>query len=83
MPEKDKSDAVFVRFKSKRPLRNAYAGPFKVIKWTDKTVTISHEGKTDTVSIDRVKPVKTYKGKLFFHDPDLDQQRLFLDDDHS
>lgn len=80
LKDKDKITSVFVRVKSRRPLRNAYMGPFKVIKWTDKTVTIMYEGKPDTVSIDRIKPVKTFNNKLFFHFPDLDAKRQFLDD---
>ncbi|CAH8473410.1 unnamed protein product [Schistosoma turkestanicum] len=40
----------------RRPLQPTYDGPFKVIDRTDKTITVDKAGKTDVVSIDRVKP---------------------------
>ena len=47
---------VFLRVDSvKTPLQKPYIGPFLILGKTDKTVTISRNGKTDVVSIDRVK----------------------------
>ncbi|CAH8474353.1 unnamed protein product [Schistosoma turkestanicum] len=40
----------------RRPLQPTYDGPFKVIDRNDKTITVDKAGKTDVVSIDRVKP---------------------------
>lgn len=31
---------IYIRIAKKRPLRDAYAGPFEVTKWTDKTVSM-------------------------------------------
>ncbi|CAH8492890.1 unnamed protein product [Schistosoma mattheei] len=51
------STHVFIRRdKVQPPLQPSYDGPFKVIERTNKTVTIEKAGKTDVISIDRVKP---------------------------
>ncbi|CAH8566999.1 unnamed protein product [Schistosoma bovis] len=51
------SSHVFIRRdKIQPPLQPSYDGPFKVIERTNKTVTIEKAGKTDVISIDRVKP---------------------------
>ncbi|CAH8610157.1 unnamed protein product [Schistosoma curassoni] len=51
------STHVFIRRDNvQRPLQPAYDGPFKVIKRDDKTITVDKAGKTDVISIDRVKP---------------------------
>ena len=48
---------VFVRRDGVRPpLTPAYDGPYKVIRQTDKVVTIERGSTTDTVSVDRCKP---------------------------
>ena len=48
---------VFVRRDASRPpLTPPYDGPFRVLRRSDKTVTVSRNGKDDTVSLDRVKP---------------------------
>ncbi|KAK4474272.1 hypothetical protein MN116_000360 [Schistosoma mekongi] len=48
---------VFVRIDHvRKPLQHPYEGPFKVLHRNDKTVTIERAGKSDTVSIDRVRP---------------------------
>lgn len=40
----------------KKPLRAPYSGPYKVENRTENTMCINVNGKTTTVSIDRVKP---------------------------
>jgi cleavage and polyadenylation specificity factor subunit 1 len=51
---------VFLRTDSVRgPLQPPYEGPFRVLRRGDKQFTIDHAGRTDTVSIDRVKPAYT------------------------
>ncbi|GBN24004.1 hypothetical protein AVEN_153271-1 [Araneus ventricosus] len=40
----------------KPPLCQPYTGPHKVLKRTEKNFTIELNGRTSTVSIDRVKP---------------------------
>ena len=48
---------VFVRNDSvRKPLTPAYQGPFKVIRHSNKHITIRRGDTTDTVSIDRTKP---------------------------
>uniref|UniRef100_A0A5S6QTC1 RNA-directed DNA polymerase n=1 Tax=Trichuris muris TaxID=70415 RepID=A0A5S6QTC1_TRIMR len=48
---------VFLRHDAVRPpLSPTFDGPYKVTARTAKTVTIIHNGKLKTVSIDRVKP---------------------------
>ncbi len=48
---------VFLRTDSvKTPLQPAYTGPFKVLLHGPKTFVIDHNGRRDTVSIDRLKP---------------------------
>ncbi|CAE1271169.1 unnamed protein product [Acanthosepion pharaonis] len=46
----DRNDAV------KKPLTPTYQGPFKVLKRSEKHLTIDQGSRTDTISIDRVKP---------------------------
>nr|VZI36318.1 unnamed protein product [Spirometra erinaceieuropaei] len=56
-PGLDKCDFVLVRHDAvRRPLQPPYDGPYKVLRRSDKDVVIDRNGKTDTVSIDRVKP---------------------------
>lgn len=51
------STHVFIRIDNvKPPLQPNYDGPLKVIKSTDKTVTVEKARKTDSIDIDRVKP---------------------------
>ncbi len=40
----------------RKPLQPPYKGPFPVVKRNDKFFTLSLEGRTDSVSIDRLKP---------------------------
>ena len=48
---------VFLRSDGVRqPLTPPYAGPYKVVRRTSKTVVINRDGREDTVTIDRVKP---------------------------
>ena len=48
---------VFVRNDTvRKPLTPAYQGPFKVIRHSNKHITIRRGNTTDTVSIDRTKP---------------------------
>nr|VZI36753.1 unnamed protein product [Spirometra erinaceieuropaei] len=56
-PDLDKCDFVLDRHDAlRRPLQPPYDGPYKVLRRSDKDVVIERNGKTDTVSIDRVKP---------------------------
>ncbi|BHF66082.1 hypothetical protein SprV_0200909600 [Sparganum proliferum] len=51
---------VFVRVDSvRRPLRQPYDGPFRVLSRTDKHFTIDRGGRTDVVSVDRLKAAHT------------------------
>nr|VZI48191.1 unnamed protein product [Spirometra erinaceieuropaei] len=55
-PDLDKCDFVLVRHDAvRRPLQPHNDGPYKVLRRSDKDVVIDRNGKTDTVSIDRVK----------------------------
>ena len=54
---------VFVRRDGQRaPLTPAYDGPFKVVKQTDKVVTILKGCTTDTISTERCKPAIVEEG---------------------
>nr|VZI00445.1 unnamed protein product [Spirometra erinaceieuropaei] len=56
-PDLDKCDLVLVRHDAvRRPLQPPSNGPYKVLRRSNKDVVIDRNGKTDTVSIDRVKP---------------------------
>ncbi|CAH4034235.1 unnamed protein product [Pieris brassicae] len=49
--------SVFLRQDAvRKSLKPPYSGPYKVLDRTDKTMRIEMDGKTTTVSIDRVKP---------------------------
>ncbi|CAH4028160.1 unnamed protein product [Pieris brassicae] len=49
--------SVFLRQDAvRKSLKPPYSGPYKVLDRTDKTMRIGMDGKTTTVSIDRVKP---------------------------
>lgn len=48
---------VFIRDDAHRsPFQTPYKGPFQVVKSGDKVFKVNVNGKTDTVSIDRLKP---------------------------
>ena len=48
---------VFVRHGGvRKPLQSPYDGPFEVLSRTDKHFTVKLNGRTDTISIDRLKP---------------------------
>ena len=58
--ELEKTDYVFVRTDAVRPpLVRPYTGPFKVVSKSAKYFIIEKDGKTDSVSIDRLKPAYT------------------------
>ena len=60
------AEQVYVRIdKHTGPLHRPYAGPYNVIDRTPKYFTIAMNGKHDTVSIDRLKPViQTRSGRI-------------------
>ena len=48
---------VFVRHDAvKKPLQQPYDGPYRVLNRSDRFYTIDLNGRTDSVSIDRLKP---------------------------
>lgn len=54
------TDQVFVRRDSaKQPLQQPYDGPYQVIRRSDKTFTVQINGRSSTISIDRLKPAYT------------------------
>ena len=56
-PDLATSQYVFLRRDAVRtPLQKPYEGPFKVLHPGDKTFRIDRGGKSETVSIDRLKP---------------------------
>ena len=60
------ADFVYVRTDAVRqPLVRPYTGPFKVVGKSAKYFTIKKGGKTDTVSIDRLKPAFFYEDNVF------------------
>ena len=62
-PALQSSDHVFLRVDAvRRPLVPPYVGPFKVLRRGPKTFDILQQGKTATVTIDRLKPAFTLPG---------------------
>ncbi|BHF77003.1 hypothetical protein SprV_0502010500 [Sparganum proliferum] len=60
-PDLDTCDFVWVKHDAiRRPLQPPYDGPNRVLRRSGKDVVIDFNGKTDTVSIDRVKPAYIY-----------------------
>jgi len=56
-PELHSSQYVFVRRDSHRsPFQRPYEGPFKVVESGNKVFKINMGGRTETISIDRLKP---------------------------
>ncbi|CAB0013451.1 unnamed protein product [Nesidiocoris tenuis] len=56
-PSLETASHVFVRVDSvKKPLQSPFDGPFRVLKRNSKFFTLDINGRTDTVSIDRLKP---------------------------
>nr|VZI26529.1 unnamed protein product [Spirometra erinaceieuropaei] len=56
-PDLDKCNFVLVRQDAvRRPLQQPYDGPYNVLRRSDKDVVTDRNGKTDTVSTERVKP---------------------------
>lgn len=56
-PKLAEAKYVFIRDDAHRsPLQTPYKGPFQVVKSGDKIFKVNVNGKTDTVSIDRLKP---------------------------
>lgn len=72
---------VYVRNAQKRPLRDAYSGPFPVQKWYPKTVTIVVNDSPTSVSIDRVKPAQQFEDQFLFYDKERDEAGVFDDDE--
>ena len=60
----EKTTHVFVGTDAVRPpLVRPYTGPYRVISKSAKFFTIEKNGKTDTVSVDRLKPAFTHQNK--------------------
>ena len=56
-PDLSTATHVFIRHDAvRKPLQPPYDGPYPVIKRTDKHFTIKINNRTDTISIDRLKP---------------------------
>lgn len=56
-PKLSEAKFVFIRDDAHRsPFQTPYKGPFEVVKRGDKIFKVNINGKTDTVSIDRLKP---------------------------
>ncbi|GBO25985.1 hypothetical protein AVEN_213061-1 [Araneus ventricosus] len=56
-PSLKSSSHIFLRVdRVQPPLRQPYTGPHKVLRRTDKTITVDINGRKTTVSLDRVKP---------------------------
>ena len=57
----DEAEYVYIRTDAVRaPLVRPYTGPFKVLQKSAKYFTVLKNGKSDTVSIDRLKPAAVY-----------------------
>lgn len=50
---------VFVRRDAKKGLQSPYEGPFRVVRRFRKQIVIERDNKTDSVSVDRIKPAFT------------------------
>ncbi|CAH8289554.1 unnamed protein product [Schistosoma intercalatum] len=59
----------------KKPLKQPYEGPYKVIKRTQKYFIISRNGNKQTISIDRIKPA-FYEATQVKEDNAVDNQPL-------
>lgn len=68
---------VLIKRHQKRPLQYTYAGPFPLVKYSDKTVTVTYQGKPLVVTRDRIKAVRAYDSKFFFA-PEDDNNLLSL-----
>lgn len=56
---------VFIRNDTvRKPLQQPYAGPYRVIKRTDKLFTLDVNGRTKTISIDRLKPAFMFNDEI-------------------
>lgn len=77
---KDKTPQVYVRKAKKKSLRDAYIGPLEAVEWSDKTVTVQIGNRNKVVTIDRIKPARTFEGKFLFHNDKFDKEYKFLDD---
>ncbi|KAH9587704.1 hypothetical protein MS3_00000093 [Schistosoma haematobium] len=67
---------VFVRVDAvKKPLKQPYEGPYKVIKHTQKYFLINRDGNKQTISIDRIKPA-FYEATQVKEDNAVDKQPL-------
>lgn len=75
----DLSQVQFVLIKrhQKRPLQFTYAGPFRLIKHSDKTATVDYQGKPLIISRDRIKPVVQHDNRFFFS-PTNDDNLLLI-----
>lgn len=70
---------VLIKRHQKRPLQHAYAGPFRLIKWTDKHADILYHNKQVTVSRDRIKPLRNGEIPFMFETPDDDNFAINFD----
>lgn len=59
-PQLSNAKHVFIRIDAhKKPLQAPYKGPYEVVERGEKVFKVNIDGKTDTVSIDRLKPAFT------------------------
>ncbi|XP_064463210.1 uncharacterized protein LOC135374130 [Ornithodoros turicata] len=71
-PDLANASHAFVRVDhAKPPLTPAYAGPYKILARSDKTVTVHLNGRRETISLDRVKPAHLETLVAPVHLPDL------------
>lgn len=56
-PTQTSNHDVFLRVDTmKKAMQPPYEGPYEVIKWNDRTVTIKRDEQLTTVSTERIKP---------------------------
>ncbi|XP_064475553.1 uncharacterized protein LOC135389435 [Ornithodoros turicata] len=71
-PDFTNASHAFVRVDhAKPPLTPAYAGSYKILARSDKSITVDLNGRRETISLDRVKPAHLETLVTPVHLPDL------------